>query len=66
MINSATGLGTDGFYKDKISFIEPACQQLQKWKLEGNEVKILSQDNAGENKLLEEWVVSTDCFCHEI
>ncbi len=32
MIDSATGLGKDGFYKAKISFIELACQQLQKWK----------------------------------
>ncbi len=34
MINSATGLGTEGFNKAKFSFIEPACQQLQIWKLE--------------------------------
>ncbi len=32
MIDSATRIGTDGFYKAKISFIELACQQLQKWK----------------------------------
>ncbi len=60
MIDSATGLGTDGFYKAKISFIEPACQQLQKWKTEGKEVKILRQDNAGENKLFEERAASAD------
>ncbi len=60
MIDSATGLGNDGFYKAKISFIKPACQQLQKWKSEGKEVKILQQDNAGENKLFEERAARAD------
>ncbi len=60
MIDSATRLGTDGFYKAKISFIKPACQQLQKWKSEGTEVKILKQDNTGKHKLFEEIAANAD------
>ncbi len=60
MVDSATGYGTDGFYKAKGSFIEPACRQLQKWKNDGNEAKIICQDNAGENKLFEERAGSAD------
>ncbi len=60
MIDSATGLGTDSFYKAKIEFIEPACKLLQKWKSDGNEIKILRQDNARENKLFEERATSAD------
>ncbi len=60
MVDSATGYGTDGFYKAKGSFIEPACMQLQKWKNDRKEVKIIQQDNAGENKLFEERAGSAD------
>ncbi len=60
MVDSATGYGTDGFYKAKGSFIEPACMQLQKWKNDGKEVKIIQQDNAGKNKLFEDRAGGTD------
>ncbi len=60
MVDSATGYGTNGFYKAKGSFIKPACMQLQKWKNDGKEVKIIRQDNAGENKLFEERAGSAD------
>ncbi len=54
MVESPTGYSTDKFYKAKGSFIKPACRQLQKWKNDGKEAKIILQDNTGENKLLEE------------
>lgn len=54
MVDSATGYGTEGFYKAKNNFIEPACRQLQKWKNDGKEAKINQQDNAGDKKLFEE------------
>ncbi len=60
MIDSTTGIGITGFYKAKISFIKPACQQLQKWKSEGKEVDILRQDNAGKNRLFEARAASLD------
>lgn len=60
MIDSTTGLGTDRFYKSKISLIKSACQQLQKWKSEEKEVKNLQQDNSGYNKLFEERSASLD------
>ncbi len=60
MIDSDTRLGSGGFYKAKISFIKPACQQLKKWKSEGNEVKILQEDNVGQNKLSKETTLSRD------
>lgn len=60
MIDITTGLGINGFYKAKIGFIKPACQQLQKWKSEENEVKMLWKDNAKENKLFEAKEASAD------
>ncbi len=68
MVDSATGYGTDGFYKAKGNFIELACKQLQKWKNTGNEVKIICQNNA-EKKLFEQragsldWKLSTKFEC---
>ncbi len=41
MVDSVTGLGTDGVYKTKFSCIKPVCLQLQEWKSGRNEVDIL-------------------------
>ncbi len=60
MIDSATGLGTDCFYKAKMEFIELACKLLQKWKSNGNEVKILCQDSIGKNELFDEHATSAN------
>ncbi len=65
MIVSNTGLGSAGSNTIKISFIGPACQQLQKWKSARTKVKTLCQDDARENKLfdtraaIEDWKWST-------
>lgn len=47
------------FIRLKFKFIEPTCKQLQKWNSEGNNVKILSKNNAGK-KLFEEHATSSD------
>lgn len=60
MIDITTGYVTDGFFKAKSSFIKLACEQLQKWNDTGNKVKIIQQDNDGENKLFKQRASSSN------
>ncbi len=44
----------------QMSFIKPACKQLQKWKSTGNYDNILLQDNGDKNKLFNEQAQNID------
>jgi hypothetical protein len=53
IIDEATRLMTCNFYSSKNGMVEPTCELFHQWKIQGRPVEILRQDNAGENKLLQ-------------
>ena len=56
-VDEATGMKISGFYQGKGNTIEPMREWLQK---PGKPVKIVWQDNAGENKKLQKRCSSAD------
>ncbi len=54
MVDSATGYGTDGFYKAKGNFIEPACKQLQNGKILEMRLKLFAKTMLKKNFLSKE------------
>jgi hypothetical protein len=48
------------FYPKKNEMVEPTYEMLHKWKPNGNAVKYLRMDNAGENKSLQQRAASND------
>jgi hypothetical protein len=59
-IDELTGLPFTGIYNKKNEFIEDMCQHIQEQKAGGYRVLIMRQDNAGENKKLEQRLQSAD------
>ncbi len=53
-VDELTGLPWTGIYNKKNKFIGSMCQFIQAWKSRGCPVLIIGQDNAGENKKLEQ------------
>jgi hypothetical protein len=41
------------FFNTKNGMVEPTCEQFQRWKDAGREVKFVRMDNAGENVKLQ-------------
>jgi hypothetical protein len=56
LVNEAAILKVSPFYDSKRGMVEPTCELFHRcgsWKLGGFPVKVVRQDNAGENKLLQ-------------
>ena len=60
MVEERTQLKFSDFYPTKNGMIEPTCEQFQKWKQSGKQVKYVRLDNAGENKKLQKRCESSD------
>jgi hypothetical protein len=61
MVEERTQLKFSDFYPTKNRMIEPTCEQFQKWKQRGKQVKCVRlDDNAGENKKLQKRCKSSD------
>jgi hypothetical protein len=53
LVDETTRLKVGTFYDTKKGMVEPTCKLFHRWKLGGFPVKVIRQDNAGENKLLQ-------------
>jgi hypothetical protein len=53
LVDEVTRLKVSTFYDTKKGMVEPTCELFQCWKLGGFPVKVVQQDNAGENKILQ-------------
>jgi hypothetical protein len=60
MVDERTQLKFSNFFQTKNGMVEPTCEQFQRWKDQGKEVKYLRMDNAGENHLLQQRCESKD------
>jgi hypothetical protein len=60
IVDEYTGMKFTDFFTNKNKMIEPTCELLHKWKEEGNPVRYIRCDNAGENKGLEARLNSLD------
>jgi hypothetical protein len=52
-VDERTQLKFSSFHKHKDDMVEESCELFSKWKSEGNPVKYIRCDNAGENKSLQ-------------
>ena len=60
-MDECTGIKFSSHRETKNGIVEPTCRKLKKMEdLAGKPVKILRQDNAGENKKLQERIESAD------
>ncbi len=62
-VDELTGLPFTGIYNKKNEFIENMCQCIQAQKARGYPILIMRQDNAGENKKLEQNLQSMIRIC---
>jgi hypothetical protein len=53
LVDEAMRIKVSTFYDTKKGMVEPTCELFHRWKLGGFPVKVVRQDNAGENKLLQ-------------
>jgi hypothetical protein len=61
-----TGMPFSSFHSLKNGMVEPLCKLLNKWKNAGKGINRLSCNNAGENKLLERRLASSEWKMNKI
>jgi hypothetical protein len=67
IVDERTGTPFSSFYSSKNGMVEPLCEfLLNKWKNAGKGINRLRCDNAGENKLLERRLASSEWKMNEI
>ena len=56
----ATGRKISMFFENKSDIVEPICELINKWKIQGKPVQRIRCDNAGENQAVEKRLSSSD------
>jgi hypothetical protein len=60
MVTEREQLKFSDFYDTKNGMVEPTCEQFQRWKDAGKEIRYVMLDNAGENESLQQRCESAD------